>query len=314
MRDVVIIGGGLSGLSAAYELQQAGAACTLIEVKRRLGGGIQSVQQDAFTLDAGPFALADTLDAAWLAQLGLQDALHPLAQGVAFNAGTGALINALAERLHAPRMMRMAVSSIGEVADLPGKIALCLENGLLLDARAVILAAPARYAERMLYNLRPGVAQALRRFHYDHIVRVGLGYHSADVPAAIELPAHLSYVFLHRSTHPQRTPPDCTVLQVGVRLKAAENPTPEALIEGICRQFDLPQPLTQRVDVWPEADPLAIHDDDHAARMAHLRAQLPPNVALIGSDYSTQVPPRKGLVDLAVRVQQGRQAARQMLD
>ena len=42
MRDVVVIGGGLSGLAACYELEKRGAAYTVIEVKRRFGGGIRS--------------------------------------------------------------------------------------------------------------------------------------------------------------------------------------------------------------------------------------------------------------------------------
>ena len=39
MRDVVVIGGGLSGLAACYELEKCGAAYTVIEVKRRFRRG-----------------------------------------------------------------------------------------------------------------------------------------------------------------------------------------------------------------------------------------------------------------------------------
>ena len=42
MRDVVVIGGGLSGLAACYQLEKTNLRYTLIEVKRRVGGGIQT--------------------------------------------------------------------------------------------------------------------------------------------------------------------------------------------------------------------------------------------------------------------------------
>lgn len=36
--EVIVVGGGLSGLAAAYELQQAGASCLLLERRERIGG------------------------------------------------------------------------------------------------------------------------------------------------------------------------------------------------------------------------------------------------------------------------------------
>lgn len=48
MRDVVIIGGGLSGLAAAYELEKHNVDYTLIEVKRELGGSIRTLKKDDF--------------------------------------------------------------------------------------------------------------------------------------------------------------------------------------------------------------------------------------------------------------------------
>jgi oxygen-dependent protoporphyrinogen oxidase len=50
----VIVGGGISGLSAAYYLQKAGIGCTLVERRPRLGGVIQTEHVQGCTLEAGP--------------------------------------------------------------------------------------------------------------------------------------------------------------------------------------------------------------------------------------------------------------------
>jgi len=54
MRRVAIIGGGISGLSAAYYLSRLGAASTLIERQRRLGGVIQTERVRGCLVENGP--------------------------------------------------------------------------------------------------------------------------------------------------------------------------------------------------------------------------------------------------------------------
>lgn len=54
MRRVAIVGGGLAGLSAAYELQRNGSAFTLYEQSHRLGGIVDTVRQDGFVIERGP--------------------------------------------------------------------------------------------------------------------------------------------------------------------------------------------------------------------------------------------------------------------
>jgi oxygen-dependent protoporphyrinogen oxidase len=51
---VAIIGGGISGLAAAYELQQRGIPFTLLEASPRLGGLIKTEYLDGFIIEAGP--------------------------------------------------------------------------------------------------------------------------------------------------------------------------------------------------------------------------------------------------------------------
>jgi oxygen-dependent protoporphyrinogen oxidase len=55
--DVVIVGGGIAGLAAAYELSKRGVSFVLLERTARTGGVILSEQIDGFTIDGGPDSL-----------------------------------------------------------------------------------------------------------------------------------------------------------------------------------------------------------------------------------------------------------------
>ena len=57
MLDAVIVGGGIAGLSAAYELSKRGKRFVVLDAAPRAGGVILSEQIDGFTIDAGPDAL-----------------------------------------------------------------------------------------------------------------------------------------------------------------------------------------------------------------------------------------------------------------
>ena len=54
MPKVLIVGGGISGLSAAYYLNKAGIRPTLIEKASRLGGVVQTSVQQGCVIEAGP--------------------------------------------------------------------------------------------------------------------------------------------------------------------------------------------------------------------------------------------------------------------
>lgn len=73
--QVIIIGGGISGLAAAYYLEQAGIQSILIEKSGRLGGLIQTDIVEGCELEAGPDSfLASKTAASRLAQeLGIAD-------------------------------------------------------------------------------------------------------------------------------------------------------------------------------------------------------------------------------------------------
>jgi oxygen-dependent protoporphyrinogen oxidase len=53
-QKIIVIGGGISGLSAAYDLTRAGADCTIFEKQTRVGGVIETRIADGCTLECGP--------------------------------------------------------------------------------------------------------------------------------------------------------------------------------------------------------------------------------------------------------------------
>jgi oxygen-dependent protoporphyrinogen oxidase len=59
-QHVAIIGAGITGLTAAFELQQRGVACTVFEASDRVGGVIQTVHEDGFLVECGPNSILDT--------------------------------------------------------------------------------------------------------------------------------------------------------------------------------------------------------------------------------------------------------------
>ena len=52
-KSVVVVGGGLAGISAAVALAQGGHAVTLLEAKPRLGGATMSFVRDGLVIDTG---------------------------------------------------------------------------------------------------------------------------------------------------------------------------------------------------------------------------------------------------------------------
>ena len=74
---VLVIGGGITGLTAAYALGRAGIPVTLVEAGDRLGGKVHTEQIDGFLVEAGPDSFISYRPAAveLARELGLADAI-----------------------------------------------------------------------------------------------------------------------------------------------------------------------------------------------------------------------------------------------
>src|SRR2546422_4231202 len=95
---VAVVGAGIAGLAAAWGLEQAGVAVTVLESERRPGGVIVTERRDGFLVEGGPDGfLAAAPDLPALArELGIGDRLvDQLARGA--TVWTGSRFEALAE-------------------------------------------------------------------------------------------------------------------------------------------------------------------------------------------------------------------------
>ncbi len=77
---VVVVGGGMGGLTAAIRLAQRGDQVVILEARSEVGGLASSLTLDGLTFDAGPYILLDRPGLTWaFHQLGLDlEALVPL--------------------------------------------------------------------------------------------------------------------------------------------------------------------------------------------------------------------------------------------
>lgn len=291
MRKAVIIGGGLTGLAAAFELESHKINYTLIEVKPRLGGSVNSVASGGFIMDSGSMIHQVANFSAfivYLESIGLHDAIVKTQNGVLFKQGTVALINAVAEKIAAPSMMRMAVSSLGTLDN--GRFEICMENGMALDAQALIVCAPARYAERMFRTMIPQVSFRLLDYRYEPVTRVSVGYHVRDFSGSTEIPDNSPILSIASVTHPTRVPEGGVLLQAALRFDA--DAPMSALQILIATMGWSPAPIVSHTAQWAESDPIMWRDPEHPKNIEAIQQLLPDGVALAGSDMiPTNAPP-----------------------
>jgi oxygen-dependent protoporphyrinogen oxidase len=72
LKKIAVVGGGLTGLTAAWQLHRAGHRVVVFEKAPRVGGMMRSFAQDGWLVESGPNSLQETAPvAAILASLGL---------------------------------------------------------------------------------------------------------------------------------------------------------------------------------------------------------------------------------------------------
>ena len=168
--DVVIIGAGLSGLTAAATLHEAGISVQVLEADAQIGGRIRSVRDSDGTqavADLGPtwvWPKYQPVVARWLSKLDIKT-FEQFNEGNAVITGYGpeplyqpmpgqdgmvrvvggptTLIDTLAERLGSSNIRTSAV--VAELSeDGPERMNIRLNSGEMITAQRVIVAAPLR--------------------------------------------------------------------------------------------------------------------------------------------------------------------------
>ena len=220
--NVAIVGGGLAGLVAAYDLTRAGVRTTVIERDSRLGGQIWSTCSNGFLIEHGAegyatgrsagHALCRELDMTGrlVSQLGTtsfelhDDRLTPTPPGRAaelvgiqanradFGRGITSLVGGMGELIDA---LRAALSHRSDLR--PGTPALSIEPqttgwviataaGDTVRADAVVLAIPAAAASRLLAPLCRDAADTLAAFRVVSSVTVSLAFERSAVRHPLE--------------------------------------------------------------------------------------------------------------------------------
>jgi len=213
---VVVVGAGIAGLAAAWELTQSGGCdVTLLESERRAGGVIVTEQVDGFIVEGGPdgFLAGEPELPALARELGISDhvvrqvargttlwtgkALQPIDEGQAaallgidaakaevakgfstFAEGMAEPVAALAQRLAGS--LRFAQGVAGIVAEA-NRWRIAITGGSAHEADGVVLALPAFAAGRLLEAVGVKHARALADVIYAPSITVSLAYREAQL-------------------------------------------------------------------------------------------------------------------------------------
>ncbi len=221
MSRVVVVGAGIAGLAAAYELHGAGAEVLVLESERRAGGVIVSEHPaPGWVVEGGPDSVlaADPVVPALAAELGVADrlvgqtatgsclwngsTLAPLGEGEAaqllgievgtsdvaagfrtFAGGMEELVAALLDVVGAAVRRRVGVTSLHPEGT---RYRLSATGGTSVAADGVVLAIPAYHAARLVRGIDREVATALEEIHYWPSLTVSLAYRQEQLGRPLE--------------------------------------------------------------------------------------------------------------------------------
>lgn len=218
---IAVVGAGITGLSAAWQLIQNTGEVTVFDAERRAGGMIVTERRDGFVVEGGPDGfLAAEPDIQDLArEVGIGDRmvdqmvkgsalwtgkrLEPLAEGRAaellgiqvsaeselsrgfrsFSSGMTEIVDELGARLSQRIRRAQGVSGLAPAAR---GWRLTTSDGSSLDADAVVLAVPAWVTARLLGSVGVAAARALGDVVYQPSITVSLAYRACQVPAELD--------------------------------------------------------------------------------------------------------------------------------
>ncbi len=220
MSRVVVVGAGIAGLAAAWDLAQAGADVTVLESERRPGGVIVTERRDGFLVEGGPdgFLAAEPELPALAAELDLAGrvvgqqargtalwtgkAFEPLEEGRAaallgieargsslsagfrsFAGGMAEPVTALAERLVNTLRFTQGVTGIA-----PARVGwrVALTGGSAHEADGLVLALPAYAAGRWLEQIGVAGARRLADVVYAPSITVSLAYRADQLAGRLD--------------------------------------------------------------------------------------------------------------------------------
>lgn len=342
---VVVVGAGLAGLTAAYELRRANATVTLLDAARRAGGVVVTERPGTgWVVEGGPdgFLASDPDIPQLAADLGIDArlveqrartslawdgrALAPLAAGAA-----AALLAIDARDLDLSAGFRSFGGGMAELADaltaaVPPNVAgvtavvpaaqgfrLSVTGGMSLECRAVVLAVPAYVAATLVASLDHAARRTLEAIPYHPSTNVSLAYRREDVTHPLDAAGYagapgapgIVKACTFASSKFPGRAPDRHVLLRAFVAPDRGDPVP-ATHEALAAVLGIiAPPLWSRAFSWPRGIPR--YQPGHADRVAAARRRLARlgPLALAGAGYDG--------AGVSACVRSGRAAARAVL-
>ena len=221
MTRIVVVGAGLTGLAAAWEVMRGGADVVVLESEKRAGGVVVTERRDGFVIEGGPdgFLAAEPELQSLAGELGIADRLvdqvtrgsflwtgqhlEPLPEGRAaavlgitgiaredlhkgfrsFATGMADITDAVAARLGPAVRYSNAVAGIHPARRGYG---VALTDGSVVESDGVILAVPAWMAARLLAPLGVSLARELDGVVYHPSLTVSLAYRQEQLRSTLE--------------------------------------------------------------------------------------------------------------------------------
>lgn len=157
--DVIVVGAGLSGLTAAKTLAEAGRSVLVVEKEDTVGGRVRTETVDGFLIDRG-FQLINPAYPALRAEVDLEALdLKPFGHGVQVSTQQGlkTLANPLRYPLLLPQTLASGLVNLGDVAGLIRLVASTPRSGAALGAELDRLGVKGAIRTKVLAPFLPGV-------------------------------------------------------------------------------------------------------------------------------------------------------------